>query len=124
MATKTRCTPNVPLCVIRGATWRQDFVWRVNGVAKDLTDWTARLQFIDPNDGTVIADLSTANTKLTITPAEGRTSAVLTHTETRAITQNEGIYALFLKSPTGDRVKRSRGPVDFEPADTADVDAP
>lgn len=117
------CTPIYNLCIAKGETWRQDFLRRIHDVAVDLTGYTARLQFTDSADGAVIADLTTANGKLTITALEGRISAVLTHTETRAITQDSAEYALLLKDAAGDRIKHIRGTVDFEPPQVEDVDA-
>lgn len=118
------CTPTYPICVVKGSTFRKDFIWRVDGVPVDMTGYTARMQIIRKTDNAVIVDLTTANTKLVITEAEGKTSAVLTHAETRAITEtDEGVYAVLLKSPAGDRIKRFRGPVYYEDAEVEDVDA-
>lgn len=122
MAAKTQCVPVQDLCIPKGATWTKDFIWQSNGVAVDLTGYTARMQIIDPADNSVIADL-TVGAGLTITAGEGRVTSTLTHAETRAITQAEGIYDLILKSPGGVRTRRVKGEVEFDPAVSADVDA-
>ena len=123
MTARTRCIPVYDLCIGKGADWSQPFIWQADGVAIDLTGYTGRLQIIDPADDSVIADLTTANGKLTLTEVEGKVTAALSYAETRAITQTDAIYDLLLKSPGGNRVRRVKGAITFEPAISADVDA-
>jgi hypothetical protein len=72
----------------QGSTFGFSIIWNdVNGVPKDLTGYTARMQ-IRPSfaSNTVTESLTTANGELVITANSGQITATLSATRTAAIT--------------------------------------
>lgn len=116
----TYCVPRVNLCIPQASDWSHDFIWQNDGVAVDLTGYSARMQIQDPDDGTVILDISTAGGGISITALTGTVTASLTNTQTRTSLVMAN-YSLILKSGSGDQTVLCDGRVRFSPVYSEDV---
>lgn len=87
----------------QGSTWTVPIVWSSTDeppARYDLTGYTARMQIRKGNaEGTVIADMTTANSKIVITAAtQGKLELRLTATETAALPTGKHPFDLELVS--------------------------
>jgi len=82
----------------QGAKWTLTLELSTDGVAKDLTDYDAKME-IRPNENSaeVYETLSTDDGKITITPASGTIALVLTKSETDALNFRNAVYDLYLR---------------------------
>lgn len=96
------------LTIRQGETWSRVFTWRENGVRKDLTGWTARMQIREANADSgspVLIELSTAvgNARITLGGTAGTITMALSAGDTQALnlSGDEAVYDLELTSGTG-----------------------
>lgn len=82
----------------QGVTFSKSFIWKdSNEDVIDLTGFSARMQVRQSvNSSTVLLSATTANSKLTITAAEGKVTLSLTDAETSALSFDFGVYDLEL----------------------------
>lgn len=86
----------------KGSTFSRTLTWKVSGSPVNLTNYTARMQARTSHiSGTVVLDLTTANSKITLGGAAGTITLSLTATETAAITAQSLSYDLELVSAGG-----------------------
>jgi hypothetical protein len=86
----------------KGSTFSRTLTWKVSGSAVNLTNYTARMQARSSvNSGTVVLDMTTANSKITLGGTAGTITLILSASETAAITQNTLAYDLELVSAGG-----------------------
>lgn len=87
----------------QGATLLKPIVWKDSaGAAVNLTGYTAKMQVRQSAASTdVLLELSTANSRLTITPLTGTITMIFSATLTAAIDWSRGKYDLELTSSDG-----------------------
>lgn len=86
----------------KGSTFSRTLTWKVSGTPVNLTDYTARMQARTSHiSGTVVLDMTTANSKITLGGAAGTITLSLTAGETAAITAQSLSYDLELVSAGG-----------------------
>jgi len=86
----------------KGSTFSRTLTWKVSGSAVNLTNYTARMQARTSHiSGTVVLDLTTANSKITLGGTAGTITLTLSATDTAAITQSSLAYDLELVSAGG-----------------------
>ena len=87
----------------QGASFTREFVWQdENESPIVLTGFTARMDVratVAASDP--IISLTTTNTRITLTPAIGKITLVLTATDTAALPARRAVYDLELVSPSG-----------------------
>lgn len=110
----------VDLEIDKGATYNKTFYWKDSaGAAIDMTGYTAKMHIKQNiSSTTVIAELTTENGGITITPLEGKIELYISDEDTALITQLSGVYDLNLML-SGDLKKFVRGSVSF-PASITD----
>jgi len=101
----------------KGATFQLQLVWRdadTNPV--NLTGYTARMQ-IRPTlaSETILADLTTVNSKITLGGALGTIDLLLTATETAALEGTTAVYDLELQDASGFVTRLVEGSVELRP---------
>lgn len=103
----------IDLSIEKGEDYSKIFYWKdKNKVAKDLTGYTARMQIRSSiNAASFLIELTTENSGIVLTPAEGKIELVMTDTETSALSGTKGIYDLELIDGGGLVKKFSRGSV-------------
>jgi hypothetical protein len=86
----------------QGATFARTLQWLDENEAPiDLTGYTARMHVRKTvKSATTLIELTTANGRITLTPADGKLDLLLTATLTAAITDG-GVYDVELVSPGG-----------------------
>ena len=108
---------SIDLIISKGATFRKRFTYQDNTRTPiPLTDFTARMQIRESHsDADFIAELTTGNGGIVITPAAGQLDLFLSDTVTSAITEMGGVYDLELidSGDTDDVTKLVRGTVTF-----------
>ena len=86
----------------KGSTFSRTLTWKVSGSPVNLTNYTARMQARTSHvSGTVVLDLTTANSKITLGGAAGTITLSLSATDTAAITAQSLSYDLELVSAGG-----------------------
>lgn len=87
----------------QGATLLKPIVWKDStGAAVNLTGYTARMQVRqNASAEEVLLELSTANSKISITPLTGTITMIFSAATTAAIDWKRGKYDLELISPDG-----------------------
>lgn len=75
----------------------------------DLTGWSAAMQVRTEPRGTVLADLSSGNGKITLGGAVGTIRLLVAATETAGWTWSRGRYDLLLTNPAGQRTRLLQG---------------
>lgn len=107
------CVQQTPLYVEQGDTYAKNIWYKPGGVAADLTGCTARMQIRQTiGSATVIHSLTTENSGITITAAEGKISLLISATDTAAFTFNSpAAYDLELIFADGTVKKILRGSV-------------
>ena len=95
------------LTIEQGATWRHSLSLKAGTGAQapalDLTGYTARMQLrteLDAPD--VLLELTTTNTRITITPLEGRIDLLVSATDTTALEFDRAVYDLEMESAGGE----------------------
>lgn len=86
----------------KGSTFSRTLTWKISGNIVNLTNYTARMQARTSHiSGTVVLDLTTANSKITLGGTAGTITLTLSAEETAAITQSSLAYDLELVSTEG-----------------------
>ena len=105
---------NYNLVIEKGTTFKQRFIWKqkATGEPVNLTGYTAKMQ-IRPSEknNKIIIELSTGNSRILLTEAEGIIDLILEDEETVSVVETEGVYDLLLMASNGDVVKLVRGKV-------------
>jgi hypothetical protein len=101
------------LVIEQGATFNQSFQWTDSaGVAINLTGYTGRMQIRQSiTAATTIADLTTANGGIVITPATGTVQAVISAASTAAMSFSSAVYDLELVAGDGTVTRLVQGSV-------------
>lgn len=113
-------TPSYDIEIRQGATFQIALAYRdPDGKPIDLSGFSAQMQIRDRVGGRVLAELSSANGRITIEPAEGRLHVEIP----RSITKNmalstPGVYDLFITSEQDFAVCVVEGKVTFRPSVT------
>lgn len=111
----SRTPASYSMTVVRGSTWEDSFVYlQDDGVTPvDLTGYQARMQirtlvgqFGTSTADTLVMELTTANGRLTITPAEGKVELKVSAADTVLLNPDNAkrvkhVYALELFRPAG-----------------------
>jgi predicted MFS family arabinose efflux permease len=86
----------------QGATFNLLLTWKINDVAVNLTNWTARLQArVDVEDTQTVLTLTTENGGITLGGALGTISLDQTATQTALLPAGTYVYDLELISGVG-----------------------
>jgi hypothetical protein len=109
-------TLNLPV-IEKGATYRHTLTWTDStGTAINLTDCTAKLQVrASAASSTIILELSSANTRIIITPLLGKIELYVSSTDTMALSGLGGVYDLEIYFANGDITRLVEGKVTFKP---------
>jgi hypothetical protein len=90
------------LIVYQGATFRKLITWTAEDTLVNLTGWSARMQLRSRHTSTtVLASLTTENSKIILGGAAGTVDLNLTAAETAALTRTKGVYDLEMIDPNG-----------------------
>jgi hypothetical protein len=91
---------NVNLLINQGSKFEQPILVRENGVAVDLTDYTARMQVREWKDSTtVLLELTTENGGIILTPTVGLVTLYAHGDETAALDFGDGVYDVEIVEP-------------------------
>jgi hypothetical protein len=86
----------------QGATFSQVITYKDNGVAVNLTGYTARMQVrATLESASTLVELTTANSRIALGGAAGTISLTISATDTAALTAGRGVYDLELVSGSG-----------------------
>lgn len=88
----------------QGATFQRVVTWKdADGVAQNLTGFTARMQVRDTTDDTdgAVLELTTANSRITLGGASGTISLLVNATTMAALTAGQYVYDMELVSSAG-----------------------
>lgn len=101
------------LKIIQGATLFEAFTWKdANGVAKDLTGYTARAQArTDYDAASPFMDLTTANSGIVLGGTAGTIQLKMAAAATAGITATDGYWDLELVAPDGTVTRLLQGSV-------------
>jgi len=104
------------LHIHQGETWSVTLTVKdSNNVAKDLTGYTAKMQFRNKANGAVYDTLETGGSGITITALSGLIEIAMTAAETAALTFTRGVYDIYIKSSGGTYTYLLKGDVYIEP---------
>jgi hypothetical protein len=105
---------NLPV-IEKGATYRHTLIWQdSNGQPINLTNCTAKLQVReDPAAITALLELSTENSRITLTPSTGKIDFYVTAHDTDALIGAGGFYDLEIYFLNGDTVRLCSGMLPF-----------
>jgi hypothetical protein len=100
----------------KGSTFSRTLTYKLGGSAVNLTGYTARMQARSSvTSATIVLDLTTANSKITLGGAAGTIQLNLTATETSAITKTSLAYDLELVSAGGEVTRLVEGQIVLTP---------
>ena len=104
------------LKIEQGATFRKPLIWKADGIAVDLTGWTARMQ-IRPTieSDVIIAELTTENDGIAIDGPAGKISLYIGAAQTAAMNFETAVYDLELVDSQGDVFRLLYGSVSLSP---------
>ena len=88
------------LTVYQGTTFDLKPVWKIGGIAVDLTNYSATMQVRAASDTALIVEISTSNGKITIDSAYGRVNLALSASDTAALAAGNYQYDLNLTDNT------------------------
>ena len=98
----------------QGATFNLLLTWKINDVAVNLTNWTARLQArVDVEDTETVLTLTTENGGITLGGALGTISLDRTATQTALLPAGTYVYDLELISGVGAVTRLVQGELDI-----------
>jgi hypothetical protein len=86
------------ITVVSGTTFQLSPTWKVDGLAVNLTGYTADMQVRDVSN-ILITELSTSNGRASINGATGTVTLTLTAAQTAALTTGSYSYGLNLIAP-------------------------
>jgi hypothetical protein len=102
----------LPLIIEQGATWKHALIVRDGATPRDLTGYTARMQIRKVvTSADVLAELTVANSGITITAAQGRIDLVLSATATAGLPSGPSVYDFELEGPSGEVTRLLQGTV-------------
>lgn len=94
----------------QGSTWSVTPVWKINGVAVDVTGYSAKMQVrTDASSASVIVELSSANGRIVVGTTDGSFALTLSNTVTAALAEGQYVYDLEVTAPDGTVTKLLRG---------------
>jgi hypothetical protein len=90
------------ILIEQGATFSQVITYKDNGVAVNLTGYTARMQVrATLESASTLVELTTANGRIALGGAAGTITLSISATDTEALTAGRGVYDLELVSGSG-----------------------
>jgi hypothetical protein len=90
------------LLIEQGATFSQVITYKDNGVAVNLTGYTARMQVrATLESASTLVELTTANSRIALGGTAGTISLTIAAADTAALTAGRGVYDLELVSGSG-----------------------
>jgi hypothetical protein len=90
------------ILIEQGATYSQVITYKDNGVAVNLTGYTARMQVrATLESASTLVELTTANSRIALGGTAGTISLTISATDTAALTAGRGVYDLELVSGSG-----------------------
>jgi len=90
------------ILIEQGATYSQSITYKDNGVAVNLTGYTARMQVRATLEAaSALIELTTANSRIALGGAAGTITLTISATDTAALTSGRGVYDLELVSGAG-----------------------
>jgi hypothetical protein len=90
------------LTIEQGANFSQVITYKEDGVAVNLTGYTARMQVrATLESASTLVELTTANSRIALGGAAGTISLTISATDTAALTAGRGVYDLELVSGSG-----------------------
>jgi hypothetical protein len=90
------------LLIEQGATYSQVITYKDNGVAVNLTGYTARMQVrATLESASTLVELTTANSRIALGGAAGTITLTISATDTAGLTAGRGVYDLELVSGSG-----------------------
>lgn len=96
--------------VHQGETWSMTATIKDdNDTAVDLTDYTAKMQIRNKPGGTLLKELATGGSGITINASTGEVALAMTATETAALAFREGVYDLYIESSSNTRTYLIKG---------------
>lgn len=99
----------------QGETWTMTLTVKdENDAAKNLTNYTGKMEIRDKPNGTIYETLSTSGSGMTITGATGEVALSLSKTETAALNFRNAVYDLYVESAAGTRTYLLKGAVTVE----------
>jgi hypothetical protein len=90
------------ILIEQGATYSQLITYKDNGVAVNLTGYTARMQVrATLESASTLVELTTANSRIALGGTAGTITLTISATDTAALTAGRGVYDLELVSGSG-----------------------
>jgi hypothetical protein len=90
------------ILIEQGATYSQVITYKDNGVAVNLTGYTARMQVrATLESASTLVELTTANSRIALGGTAGTITLTISATDTAALTSGRGVYDLELVSGSG-----------------------
>jgi hypothetical protein len=90
------------ILIEQGATYSQLITYKDNGVAVNLTGYTARMQVRATLEAaSALIELTTANGRIALGGTAGTITLTISATDTAALTSGRGVYDLELVSGSG-----------------------
>jgi hypothetical protein len=90
------------ILIEQGATYSQSITYKDNGVAVNLTGYTARMQVrATLESASTLVELTTANSRIALGGTAGTITLTISATDTAALTSGRGVYDLELVSGSG-----------------------
>jgi len=90
------------ILIEQGATYSQVITYKDNGVAVNLTGYTARMQVrATLESASTLVELTTANSRIALGGAAGTITLTISATDTAGLTAGRGVYDLELVSGSG-----------------------
>jgi tRNA threonylcarbamoyladenosine modification (KEOPS) complex Pcc1 subunit len=90
------------ILIEQGATYSQSITYKDNGVAVNLTGYTARMQVrATLESASTLVELTTANSRIALGGTAGTITLTISATDTAGLTAGRGVYDLELVSGSG-----------------------
>jgi hypothetical protein len=90
------------ILIEQGATFSQLVTYKDNGVAVNLTGYTARMQVrATLESASTLVELTTANSRIALGGTAGTITLTISATDTAGLTAGRGVYDLELVSGSG-----------------------
>lgn len=104
------------LVIEQGATFRRELIWKdAEGAPINLIGYTARMQIRERVSATaILTELTTANGRIVLTPAQGKLTLELSATLTDALTYPAAVYDLEVVAADGSITRLLQGNVLIE----------
>lgn len=102
------------LTCYQGASFDRTLTWKIDGLAVNLTGYTARMQ-VRADYGAAVALNLASGTGITLGGAAGTIAVVITPVQTAALAAGNYVYDLELESSTGDVTRLVEGVFTVDP---------